>query len=166
MISVTYFRDLTEYTYSSHFQALETLNIGWLERSHEFKKKPPTEEFLNFLWDFCSISVARSRGFHFCDICVQSDLVIVERSGKSLILGGAEIRAFSKSGRIYAAPNLIYHYVYTHHYLPPAEFIEAIVDGPKPPCKEYFDRLVILNLEWGATTPFTSDSIIFPAPPA
>lgn len=42
-------------------------------------------------------------------------------------LGSAEIRVKAKDGRIYAAPNLIYHYVAEHDYDPPKEFIEALL---------------------------------------
>ena len=30
-------------------------------------------------------------------------------------------------GAIYAAPNLIYHYVAEHHYAPPQEFVDALL---------------------------------------
>lgn len=41
-------------------------------------------------------------------------------------LGSAEIRAYSLNGKIYAAPNLIFHYAKAHNYKPPEEFIWAV----------------------------------------
>jgi hypothetical protein len=41
-------------------------------------------------------------------------------------LGSAEIRVPGANGRIYAAPDLIYHYMKDCNYLPPREFLEAI----------------------------------------
>jgi hypothetical protein len=44
-----------------------------------------------------------------------------------LSLGSAEIRVPGSGGRIYAAPDLIYHYVEAHGYRPPDEFVEAVM---------------------------------------
>jgi len=38
---------------------------------------------------------------------------------------------------VYAAPDLIYHYVVEHHYCPPDEFIQAVLEGPLPGSLEY-----------------------------
>src|SRR5262249_15003835 len=62
-------------------------------------------------------------------------------SKPSLQLGSAEILVFGKGGKIYAAPNMIYHYVTVHHYKPPDEFLQALKDGPCPPEPEYLKRL-------------------------
>jgi len=43
-------------------------------------------------------------------------------------LGSAEIRVQGIDGAVYAAPNLIYHYMANHNYLPPEEFLGAIRD--------------------------------------
>jgi hypothetical protein len=50
-------------------------------------------------------------------------------------LGNGEIRVRALDGRIYVAPVLIYHYVVSHGYLPPGEFIAAVTataDLPQP----------------------------------
>jgi hypothetical protein len=71
----------------------------------------------------------------------------VTRNGEELLLGSAEIRVFGKGELIYAAPNLIYHYVSVHCYKPPEEFLQALEEGPSPPGSEYFKRLTNLNLD-------------------
>jgi len=58
-----------------------------------------------------------------------------------LFLGMAEIRVFAKSGKIYAAPNLIYHYVKDHSYAPPDPFVEAVLTTSRPPDPQYFEQL-------------------------
>ena len=58
---------------------------------------------------------------------------------------------FTGTNRIYAAPNLIYHYVAVHHYSPPEEFVEAVLHGPNPPSEQYFDRLKEVKLSWSVT---------------
>jgi hypothetical protein len=42
---------------------------------------------------------------------------------------------------------MIYHYVVDHHYLPPEEFISAVLDGPLPDSPEYLARAE--RYEWG-----------------
>ena len=49
----------------------------------------------------------------------------MRRGDEELRLGSAEIRVFGREEGTYAAPDLIYHYVVDHHYLPPEEFIKA-----------------------------------------
>jgi hypothetical protein len=69
-----------------------------------------------------------------------------------LLLGSAEIRVISNTGVIYAAPNLIYHYVHAHSYAPPAGFVEAVLAGPCPPDQAYFDTLSNLGEKWNSTS--------------
>lgn len=45
---------------------------------------------------------------------------------EGLILGSAEIEVEDDHGKIYVAPDLLYHYITGHHYLPPRQFIEAV----------------------------------------
>ena len=65
----------------------------------------------------------------------------MKRCGKTLRLGFAEIRAFSDDGKVYAAPNLMFHYIVDHSYLPPSEFIDAVLKGPRPSHPSYFKLL-------------------------
>ena len=98
----------------------------------------------------------RPRGCHRCDLCVPSPstTISVIRDGFKVALGSAEIRVLSKENTstirerlrtqepgllflrkslgtfdVYAAPNLIYHYVEVHHYKPPNEFFNALRGG-------------------------------------
>lgn len=149
---MTYFADLSEYTYGgSQFARRGTRNVGWLGRGHRFPTKQPSDEILDLLWGFCSISVALARGGHNCELCPSGTANFPERNGQKLFLGAAEIRVLSEDGRIYAAPNLIYHYVLVHRYQPPDEFTEALCTGPRPPQPEYFEQLEKLGLKWKAT---------------
>lgn len=127
-----------------------TKNIGWLCAEKYFETEVPDDLILQCLWDFCSISVAQSRGIYLCDICKPEQVIVTERNGHKLLLGSAEIRVFSDDV-VYAAPNLIYHYVKDHHYKPPAEFVRALISEKRPPDPGYFGRLNELNIEWGMT---------------
>src|SRR5438046_1705385 len=148
---MAYFPDLSIYQYASDSPLAK--NVGWLERGHEFERALPSEETLDLLWSFCTTSVMRLRGRHPCDLCAVPQAEDAVRNRQRVALGSSGIRVFSKeSGRsalrqhlremessgllffrgslvpcnVYAAPTLIYHYVSTHHYKPPDEFLRAL----------------------------------------
>jgi len=153
MRSMAYFKDLSEYSYGNlPFARPGTKTIGWLGGGHDFPTKTPSDEVLDSLWNFCSTSVAQTRGAHECEFCPAGSSYFAERDGKQLLLGAAEIRVFSENGQIYAAPTLIYHYVQVHHYDPPEEFLVALLNGPRPPSAGYFESLAKLGLTWSATS--------------
>jgi hypothetical protein len=46
-------------------------------------------------------------------------------------LGSGEFRITSSNGATFVAPDLIVHYIADHAYLPPQEFLEAVLEaGP------------------------------------
>jgi hypothetical protein len=145
---MAYYNDFSPYAYDAQFARPGTRNIGWLNRAHSFPKAQSSCEVLDLLWTFCSTSVAPQRGGHDCEFCPSGSAYLFERKGQRLLLGAAEIRVFSDKGHIYASPNLIYHYVLAHRYLPPDEFLEALRKGPRPPREDYFERLSSLGLTW------------------
>ncbi len=148
---MTYFDDLSEYTYFGRYSRPGTRNVGWLDAAHAFPQEVPSEKTLDLLWNFCPVSVARARGIHCCELCEPPRTAYVARNGQHFLLGTHEIRVFSDSV-IYAAPSLIYHYVRTHHYKPPDEFLSAIRNNLQPPAPDYFARLHELGLEWNNTS--------------
>jgi hypothetical protein len=154
---MTYFEDLSDYTFlRGEGERSGTKNIGWLAKGKTFETAVPKEEFIDLLWKYCKVMVVPTRGFHICELCPPDPDRFkgthVERRGEKLFLGTAEIRVFAKNGEIYAAPNLIYHYVYAHHYQPPAPFMTAILNVPGPPHQKYFERLRELDLNYNATS--------------
>lgn len=148
---MAYLPDLSDYSYLPEFARPGTKAIGWLDEEHDFQTSHPDEEVLNALWQFCKTSVAQTRGVHPCPFCKRQLGTEVQRAKESLLLGTAEIRIFSSEGKVYAAPTLIYHYVADHRYRPPAEFLEALLKGPRPGSEEYFALLRGEQLEWGDT---------------
>ncbi|WP_434426485.1 hypothetical protein [Nannocystis pusilla] len=134
-----YFDDLTEYSYSQRHARPGLLNVGWLDVEHEFPTMVPSRELVESLWHFREWRIATMRGYHSCEFCEpeSDDITITRFHGEEVRLGFAEIRAFSRTGEAFAAPDLIFHYVAVHHYAPPAQFVDAIVKGPKPGSAEY-----------------------------
>jgi hypothetical protein len=146
---VTQFADLSPYIYTRVTSTEK--NVGWLGESSVFDTMQGDELLLDMLWRHCKISVAQTRGIHDCELCRSRRSYIVERNGERLLLGSAEIRVISRAGSVYAAPNLVYHYVQAHQYRPPMEFIDAVLEGLTPGSNAYFDRLSELGWSWTPT---------------
>lgn len=63
---MTYFADLTPYTYG-HFTG--ALNVGWLDPGHPFATEPPSEALLDALFELIAAPVAQTFGGHQCELC-------------------------------------------------------------------------------------------------
>jgi hypothetical protein len=114
---VSFFDDLTPYCYfPPERERSNTVNIGWIDRWHPFPVGPTSAEFREKLRKLCLVRVNRTRGIYHCDFC----------KGRNRPGGSAEMRVVG-AGRVYAAPELVYHYVVAHSYKPPEEFIAAVL---------------------------------------
>jgi hypothetical protein len=79
------------------------------------------------------------RGYHLCEFCPAPEPLQLELPHQTLMLGSGEIWVPSSDSRcIYAAPDLIHHYMAKHHYAPPDEFLAAVANVKNLP-------------EWSAT---------------
>ena len=105
----------------------KTTHVGWLDREQTFSRGVVDPQFMEKLKLLYKQRVRQTRGFHVCPFCKERRFGIpVELDGKSLSLGSAEIEISDDQGRVYRAPDLIYHYITEHQYLPPPEFIQAV----------------------------------------
>jgi hypothetical protein len=117
----------------------EYVQVGWLNIENPYSHGKVSEEFLLSLWDYCRHPVKRARGFHTCDLCLPTDfegLTLVKFREQIIKLGDGISFVFTDD-KNYCFPNLIFHYVTEHHYCPPQEFIEAVINSAKPNSKEY-----------------------------
>lgn len=131
---MTYYADLTPYTYDSDnwdpgapglWRGVAVLNVGWLDRGKRYSQGAPPPSLVETLKRMTRTHRAQqTRGFHLCPWCA-SRLSLRVPDGPR---GSAEIRVMDR-GVAYAAPELIAHYVEAHNYLPPAEFIEAVLSS-------------------------------------
>jgi len=144
---MAYYPDLSLYTYLPSGMSPTTLNVGWLDKLHIYPQAEVPDTFTERLWSFCCRPVEQTRGLQECVFCPKADWIVRQRRGdEELLLGSAEIRVFGRGDTVYAAPNLIYHYVVAHRYCPPAEFIQAVLDGPLPGSPEYKERA--MGYDW------------------
>jgi hypothetical protein len=133
-----HFEDLTPYAYMDSPPTPGLVNVGWLEKGRRYPRGAVPEGFADRLFERCRRRVNATRGYHACSLCRRVDDLMglrVTRGGDELRLGSAEIRVEGKDGVVYAAPNLVYHYVVDHDYRPPDGFVDAVLAGsaPSPP---------------------------------
>jgi hypothetical protein len=122
---MTYFEDLTPYSYSDWPEAM--LNVGWLGQGHQFGIGEVDPKLRSGLISLAAHPVNMMRGLHNCQFCDVESPIAIDSPGASAFLGSGEIHVRSESGVVYAAPTLIVHYVMTHGYRPPQPFVDAVI---------------------------------------
>ena len=137
---MTYYTDLSETTMitaGSHIRA-----IGWLDDKHVFQAGEAPAEFVRKLQKIIE-KYAESEGalgwildsffgYHTCELCHKFD------HGGNFGVPAGQV--------LYVAPAMISHYVEEHGYLPPQQFIDAVLESPIPGAKDYEDAVVVF---WG-----------------
>jgi hypothetical protein len=138
---VAYYPDLTEYQYSysvteRRYNGLPLVSIGWMEPPHPLRTGDAPPGFAERLAAFCARDklVNLLCGHQDCAFCGATYHQFLRRTGSPL--GNGEIRVLG-DGVVYAAPSLICHYVAAHSYLPPPEFVDAVMHGPGPDHRSY-----------------------------
>lgn len=137
-----YCSDLTVLPLPSHVQNPHhkkcELAVGWLDKEHSFTKGTVPDSFLERLWVFCRIPEALSMGIHECEFCQESSSrLVIQRGDEKIQPGSGVILVFKNKDTAYLAPDLIYHYIVDHGYMPPQEFISAVIKCPFPYMKKY-----------------------------
>jgi len=126
--------------------------IGWLSNKTPFRTGEVPPEFLERLKEFCrrwedgleSLAWGIFMGAHSCELC--------HRFNASGYIG------IPAGDVLYAAPEMVGHYVEAHQYSPPAVFIQAVFAAPLPGTTEYHDAVAKFRdiklrqlAEWRAT---------------
>ena len=131
---MTYFADGTAYTYGPVTGSEQLVNIGWLDGVHPFPTGEVDPARIRVLLALCRTGVNRTRGFHMCELCAAGTSsgpptpVVVQDDRGAFPVGGAEIRVAGPASVVYAAPDMVIHYVLEHGYAPPDDFLKAL-DG-------------------------------------
>jgi hypothetical protein len=127
---MTYFADLTPYTFGPDDGWTGDLNIGWLAANRPYAHGSPPEGFLTALITCAARPVRLYRGIHTCELCGATDLQF-DLEGREVHVGNGELRVRDANGQAYTAPTLVVHYVEAHGYLPPPAFIDAVMRWSK-----------------------------------
>ncbi len=128
---MTYFEDLSPYTYHKAETAENIVNIGWLSVGNKLPTGMIDIKLLHKLKILASQPVNLYKGHHYCDFCPpkkneRTERKFVRNRAKDHPCGNGELRIKSENGITYVAPTLIIHYIEAHHYLPPEEFLNII----------------------------------------
>jgi hypothetical protein len=122
---MTYFADLDRKTLAVFGDAVRA--VGWLGRDHEYPTGPTSPEFLSTLRTVRNSWGAIFKvfpgwpalmGVHRCEICEDH----VDTGDVAIPFGDV----------LFVAPTMIVHYVEAHRYLPPADFVTAVLVCPDP----------------------------------
>ncbi len=124
---MSWYEDLSPIDYFGSEASTHLRAVGWLARDHPYPVGETDRETFERLrellkdpWQPCIAA-----GGHECELC-QFD---GQMGSSNLFVPG--------NGVLYVAPELITHYINSHRYLPPAEFIEAIMRCPDMRSMDY-----------------------------
>jgi hypothetical protein len=112
--------------------------IGWLESGHAFNSGATPlglVEQLGALMDGAK-SVFRQyhfRGLHDCTLCIPGPGARLAQSHINLLIPAKRT--------VFACPTAIIHYLTVHSYLPPSEFVDAVLECPPYGSPRYFESL-------------------------
>ena len=116
------------------------LGIGWLEHPHAFTRGFATNGLFEKLEQFVDsaephFAQYHSRGLHVCSLCDNKtrETRLIPFSFFELLVPGADV--------IYVAPGAVLHYVKSHYYVPPTDFMDAIEKCPPYGSREFMDAL-------------------------
>ncbi|WP_108651043.1 DUF7919 family protein [Dongshaea marina] len=124
----------------------DKLLVGWLDNKNDYQTGSTPIGLLDIIFDLCKTSRYEVfRSMTPCQICYSTMESIREatfsgcgiekyavhsKSGERILLGSSTI-IFQFEDRKYVAPDLIWHYISEHNYLPPKEFINAVYEKKK-----------------------------------
>jgi hypothetical protein len=105
--------------------------VGWLSPGEPFPQGEVPPEFVARLHHFARLWSPSTEalgwgvflGFHTCEFCWQYNA-----GGNFGVPDGAVL---------FVAPQMIVHYVEAHRYVPPVEFVRAVLRAPVPDTAEY-----------------------------
>ena len=104
---------------------LRVVAVGWLG-CLTFRLGATPTRFRELLDELCRRPPASTAtpSFHPCRLgcCLWRWML-----GRPFFAGSAEIIVPGRDGKVYRAPTLIGHYVRSHRYRPPREFVEAVL---------------------------------------
>jgi len=133
---MTHIRDLEPCTYFGTKASRCLVAVGWLDARVSYERGPASTHFVEKLallahdaWEFsvfcgshrCTLDSCESRPSESRNLFIPTD-------------------AF-----IYAAPQMVLHYVQDHSYSPPPAFVSAVLDCPTMNSDEYLATLIRIS---------------------
>ena len=118
--------------------------IGYLSPDRDFLRGEVSDECFDRLIELVRNAPIHWFGYHDCELdpCGSGQppaelrdrgMLIPTRCSTDILVPGAEV--------LYVAPALILHYIRFHRFLPPADFLEAVMNCPDPKSQEYVNAV-------------------------
>jgi hypothetical protein len=126
------------------------ITVGWLEAGRLYRRGPVTPSFLESLTRLLidPWQPVTAAGNHRCDLCRFDGSVGSVRYKDLTVPVGASNLIVPGNGLLYVAPSLILHYINSHEYAPPDEFVEAVQSCP-PMRSMAYRRAILKNAPRG-----------------
>jgi len=132
---MAYYEDLSTYEYLASKKKKNLFNVGWLCIDNHFKTGDVPKTILEKLYTLSESPLNLCRGIHYCEFCIYERRIDYSKSEsagypylKNTPYGNGEIHVPADNSKIYASPVLIVHYIEQHRYLPPIEYLDALID--------------------------------------
>lgn len=116
------------------------ITVGWLEKGKSYTTGKSPEILIEKLYEFIKTREITHAflGVHECGLCN----VKLPPGRLNVIDGlGSKTTFIAYKETLYIFPDLIVHYIQAHSYLPPTEFIEAVLDSAPQETIEYFKQI-------------------------
>jgi hypothetical protein len=129
--TMTHIADLTPVSYMGLDGPIRA--VGWLESPHPFRRGPVDPGFIRRLMALVERPLfgTMMAGIQHCSLCHAEN-----RIGPDCRSSQAEL-FIPASDCVYEAPVWIGHYVLAHGYVPPEEFMRAVMACPEPASLEF-----------------------------
>lgn len=125
-----YFKDLYE-EINSYNDTIK-VKIGWLDEGQPYTKGDAPQEFIDKLKSIQPH--IRTKGWHDCPFCKEQNKYT--RSSNQYLIKVPD-RGYKV---MYDVPEMIFHYMEVHNYLPPQEFIDAVMNFELDESDKYENR--------------------------
>ena len=127
-----FYEDLSVFEYHDIDFNGQVLNVGWLSASKPFRTGGIDLRAKKVIQELVRYPINLFRGSHYCEFCPPPIKEKIEGVFDYKIIrdcpkGNGEIHVLGVKGVMYVAPTLIFHYIDAHNYMPPKEFLDAVI---------------------------------------
>lgn len=121
------FPELSVYKYNIRKPLDGVFAVGWIGSSRGYHVGDVSQCIKDKLAEaIVRERVNQTRGSHYCEFCSAEEVVLWVGNQRKF-LGSSEVWIPDHAGgRVFAAPNLIHHYIAEHRYQPPVCFLDAV----------------------------------------
>ncbi len=127
------FTDLSPCTYFPVAEPNTLVSVGWLGPSLSFQTGSAPNDFFDRLTALIADPwhpPFAAAGGHSCELCQPGVQSVSRFSGREFSSHSVQNIFVPHGGRVFVAPEGIAHYIACHRYVPPEEFMQAVLECP------------------------------------